>query len=52
MHSSKQSNEIKGEEGGRKTLKNSEKLKTPQPPHTVKLPAHLKAHTSMARIDH
>ena len=25
MHSSKQSNELKGEEGGRKTLKNSKK---------------------------
>ena len=37
MHSSKQSNEIKGGEGGRKTLKKLQKLKTPQP--------HVKAHT-------
>ena len=45
MRSSKQSNEIKGEEGGRKNTKKLQKQKTPQPLHTVKLRPHVKAQT-------
>ena len=45
MHSSKPSNEIKGVGGWEKHTKTLQKLKTPQPLHTVKLQLHVKAHT-------